>query len=55
MKKWYALCMRPGSVRTTSVMTSPGCTAVVTMPLSAGSRRLSSAVKITCHNAPIAL
>ena len=52
MKKRYALCMRPGSVRTTSVMTSPGCTAVATTPLSAGRRRLSSAVKTTCHTSP---
>ena len=41
--------MRLGSVRTTSVITSPGCTAAATTPLFAGSRRLSSAVNATCH------
>ena len=49
MKKRYAPCTRPGSVRTTSVITSPGCTAAATTPLSAGRRRLSSAVNATCH------
>ena len=43
------LCIGPGSERTTSVMTSPGCTAVATIALFAGSRRLSSAVKTICH------
>jgi len=44
----YTACMGAGSVRTTSVMTSPGCTAAATTPQPGGSRRRSSAVNSTC-------
>lgn len=45
--------MRPGSVRTTSVITSPGCTAAATTPQSRGSRRRISAVNSTCRAAAL--